>query len=268
MEPVTLRLAANSGVLVEGGGLRLLVDGVYGENRYFTPPLKEVRKAVFGMDSLYRSLDYLLFTHRHVDHFSAVYADEYARNNESLRGLAVPAPGEDPASFLEDRAPLPKALARGVLREVAPPEGGRCVLDLEEGCRVTYLRCGHLDGRTYGTVLHCAILLELGRHRILFAGDADASLENRALLADLGPLDAVLVTPLFYLHPEGRRILAALGGVTVIDHLPFAEDDVTGLRPLAERVLRDYGRPGRDLALMEPGQTLLLDEACSLINEQ
>lgn len=260
---MTLRWLANSGVLAEGEGLRLLVDGVYGENRYFTPPLKEVRKAVFGMDSAFRGLDYLLFTHRHTDHFSAVYADEYVRNNASLRGLVVPAPGEDPAAFLEDRKPLPKALARGILREAAPPEGGRCVLDLAEGCRVTCLRCGHLDGGTYGTVIHCAILLEIGGCRILFAADADASEENRAAFSDLGPLDAVFVTPLFYLHPEGRRILAMLGGVTVLYHLPFAEDDVTGLRPLAERILRDYGRPGRALAFMEPGQTLLLEHAAS-----
>ena len=89
MKELGVQLVANSGILVETGTLRILIDGIYGENRYFTPPLKEVRKAVFGMNSRYRGLDCLLFTHRHVDHFCAPYADEYAKNNR-LWGLYVP----------------------------------------------------------------------------------------------------------------------------------------------------------------------------------
>ena len=40
MKELGVQLVANSGILVETGTLRILIDCIYGENRYFTPPLK------------------------------------------------------------------------------------------------------------------------------------------------------------------------------------------------------------------------------------
>ena len=127
-----IQLAANSGVLVSFGGRRVLVDGIYGKNRFFSPPLKEVQRAVFGMDSPYRDVDFLLFTHRHTDHFDAAYTDEYARNNR-VRGIYVPRVGADPASFLEDRRPLPKAAEQGVLHELSPEKEQALSIPLWDG---------------------------------------------------------------------------------------------------------------------------------------
>ena len=75
MATVSIQLVANSGVLVQYRGLRFLIDGIYGNNPYFTPPRKEIQKAVFGMNSPFRDVEFLLFTHRHTDHFDAAYTD-------------------------------------------------------------------------------------------------------------------------------------------------------------------------------------------------
>ena len=100
MEQVNIRFLANSGVYVQYRDCRFLVDGIYGKNRFFTPPLKEVQKAVFGMNSPYRDVDYVLHTHRHTDHFNAGYVDEYAVNN-AVKRIFVPQGSP---------APLPRSL--------------------------------------------------------------------------------------------------------------------------------------------------------------
>lgn len=250
-----IQLAANSGVLVSFGGRRVLVDGIYGKNRFFSPPLKEVQRAVFGMDSPYRDVDFLLFTHRHTDHFDAAYTDEYARNNR-VRGIYVPQAGADPASFLEDRRPLPKAAEQGVLHELSPEKEQALSIPLWDDCAATYVPTRHLDVQTYAAVRHCAVLLSIGRVRLLFAADADWSPENRERFLALGPLTAVFITPLFLLDPDGRCLLEQImPEQVVLYHLPFQRDDVTGLRAVAEKELA-RSNPFRLTALMEPGQML------------
>jgi len=262
MSQVAIQLLANSGVYIQGCGLRFLVDGIYGKNRFFSPPLKEVQKAVFGMNSPYRNVNYLLHTHRHTDHFCAAYVNEYASNN-TVDGIFVPRSSPDPDSFLEDRGALPKAALLGCLREISVGPGEVCRIPLKNGCEAAYVRCRHLDGNSYASVLHCGLLLTLGPQRFLFAADADSTEENLRAFQALGPLTAVFVTPLFFLHPAGRHMLEVLRPERVVlYHLPLAEDDVTKLRPLAQRELADYGdMPFQLEALTEPNQTLLFSSA-------
>ena len=254
---IAIHLVANSGVLVTWGPYRFLVDGIYGKNRFFSPPQKEIQKAVFGMASFYRDVDAVLVTHRHTDHFDAAYVDEYAANN-AVRGIYVPRASQDPDSFLEDRRPLPKAGAKGVLQEVSPAEGEDVSVSLGEGCRAVFLPTRHLDWKSYRAVLHCSLLLEMGGKRILLAADADHCAENQEIFRTWGPLDAVLVTPLFLSVSQGRRILEEMQpGQVVLYHIPFASDDVSKLRDLVSRqLMQTHAFPLT--ALMEPEDRILL----------
>lgn len=258
-ETVSVRLIANAGVQVRWGGHRILLDGIYGQNRYFSPPQRSVQKAVFGMESPYRNVEYLLFTHRHVDHFDAPHADEYAQNNAALRGVLVPAASPDEKSPLEDRRSLPKAAARGVLQQVSLQEGESQTYPLWPGCESVYLRCRHLDSGTYRSISHCAILLRCGQTRLLFAADADFSRENEELFHALCPLDVVFVTPLFYAAPNGRNMLERLNAArAVLYHIPFAQDDITHLQELTRSLLEENRSAlPPATALLEPDQELL-----------
>ena len=258
-QSVTVRLVANSGVLVTWGAFRILVDAIYGKNRYFSPPQKEIQKAVFGLSSVYQNVDVLLVTHRHTDHFDAAYVDEYAQNN-SVMGVYVPTASGDSGSFLEDQRPLPKAAARGVLHEICPESKVQERIFLGVDCAATFLRTRHLDGDSYSAIHHYSILLEIGGCRILFAADADRNDENRQQFAALGHLDAVFVTPLFFSDLHSQRFLAeTCPGQTVLYHIPFAQDDVSGLRSLADRELsRNHGFPLS--VLMEPGDKIPIPE--------
>lgn len=255
MDPVKIQLVANSGVMVGFDGIRILIDGIYGRNRYFSPPQKEMQKAVFGMSSVYRDIDFLLYTHRHTDHFDAAYADEYAVNNQ-VKAIIVPRAGMEPDSFLEDRRPLPKAAEKGVLREVHMVGEDRMQIPLSRECSARYLRTQHLDCKSYAAVEHCAVLLELGEKKLLFAADADGCEKNRERFSALGHLTAMFVTPLFLLHPDGRHMLESLlPEQVVLYHIPFQQDDCTGLRSMVEKEL-DQPYPFRLTALMEPEQVL------------
>lgn len=256
-QDMTIQLIANSGVLVTCGPLRVLVDGVYGRSRYFSPPRREMELAAAGEPSVYRDADALLVTHRHGDHFDAAAVDAYAAHNRTAV-VCVPRASGDPQSYFEDQRPLPQAAERGVLYEVCPEGAEQAVISLGAGARAEYLRTQHLDWKVYSSIVHCSLVLEAGGRRVLFAADADRSPENRERLSALGRLDAVFVTPLFFSYPSGRQCLEAMGAERVaLYHIPFAPDDSSGLRRMAaDQLARTYPFPLT--ALMEPGDQLAL----------
>lgn len=255
--PIEIHFLANSGVCICSENARFLVDAIYSENAYFTQPLKEIQKAVFGMGSPYQHADYVLHTHRHIDHFHAAWVDEYALNNR-VKQLFVPQSSKILDGRFEDPFPLRKAAEKGVLQEVSLSLGQWETWQLENNYRVSYGRCPHLDASSYLGIMHCAVLLEVGMNRFLFAADADCSQETAELFTQAGALKAIFVTPLFFLRPEGREMLRQMKPENVIlYHIPFAEDDITGLRVLVQRQLQQYGEAWGNLyALTEKKQTL------------
>lgn len=258
MSPITLKLIANSGVFLTYEHQTFLLDAIYGKNRFFSPPQKEIQKAVFGMESCYRHVSYLLSSHRHIDHFSAAYTDAYTTNNKVER-IFVPQPTRSSNSALEDQGLLPNASGKNLLEEISLKMGECICYDLDGGCSVSYLRCHHLDEQSYSLIIHCAVLVSLGNCRLLFCADADFSEENAVLFQTLRPLTAIFVTPLFFAHPAGRHLLESLHPEqAVLYHLPFEPDDSTGLRPMAVRLLKEHGEasPYSLLALTDPGQIL------------
>lgn len=236
MSGLSLSFIANSGVLIDGSSVRILVDGIYGKNPHFTLPRKNIQKAVFGMNSVYRNIDYLLFTHRHTDHFDAAYTDEYVKNN-SVKGVYVPEASNVMDSYLEDQRQLKTCRACGILNEFIPEVTKAVRFELERDIVISYYRTEHLDGKSY-PVINAGILLEMSGKRIFFAADSDYGKHNKDILAELGKLDCILVTPLFLVHPAGRDIIERISpGRVVIYHLPDETDDSSGLIELSSKVM-------------------------------
>lgn len=254
MQEVKIRLIANSGVYLIYGNLRLMIDGVFDKNPFFSPPDKEVQKAVFGMDSIYRNVDYLIHTHRHADHFCAKYINEYIANNHQTVGVFAPAPGKNPDSYLEDREVLSKVKAYEKLYEINAEFGCFDTYPLAEGCSVSYLRSEHLSEKEFMGVLHYMVIVKLGNKKIIFAADSAPKEESFLPLYQAENPDAVFVTPLFLADPRGTKILRTLSPkIGVIYHIPFAPDDATGIRGLANKQLALYKDfPVRITALTEP----------------
>ncbi len=244
-----LKSVGNCGVLItpeeDPETESVLVDGIFGETPYFSPLPKEVKKACFGMGDAYRDIGHLIFTHRHQDHFHAGFLKSYVRKNR-VQTVIVPPAGTDPTSYLEDRGSV-KDVAAVCRLEEPVPEMGKCESfslaesSGQESLTADYICCRHLDSKTYLAVRHCAVLLTYGGRKLLFLADADTSEDNKALFTDIHEPDAVFVTPLFYLDPRGRHILSAMSPKrTFLYHIPFPEDDVTGLKALAVKLLKEH----------------------------
>ncbi len=261
MNSVSLEWIANCGILVTlSENTRILIDGIFGPTPYFSPLPKTMKKAVFGMGEAYRNIEYLLFTHRHEDHFDAGMSNAYVQNNQ-VRQLIVPLSGTDPRSYLENRGSLKSAEEKQILVQPSPETGGRCHYVLEKGIEAEYISCGHLDERTYPAVRHCSLLLKTGPYQFWFAADSDASEKNAEILSDIKSPDAVFVTPLFYLNPRGRAILRRMGPKrTVLYHIPLDQDDVTGLKELAQKQKTEHSEDRSLLIFSETDQQRIIIE--------
>ena len=88
----TLTSAANAGVLIECGGTRLLLDGI--RRAPFAPflptPPQILEQMLSGPEtSRWRSVDFLLFSHLHPDHFDEEAVRDYLAGNR-VREIFAP----------------------------------------------------------------------------------------------------------------------------------------------------------------------------------
>jgi ribonuclease BN (tRNA processing enzyme) len=181
MYKISVQLIANSGLWLEFANQHFLIDGIYGATPYFSPPQKEMQKAVFGMESCYRNADKIFFTHRHVDHFSSKYLNEYLKNNQ-VESVFVPAISNNPDPF-EDRGQVFGTGAAERLHEIKLDYGETQTYSLGLKCSAQFIRTKHLDAQNYSEICHCMLHLTLGEVSMLFAADSlDAEENFQALL--------------------------------------------------------------------------------------
>jgi L-ascorbate metabolism protein UlaG (beta-lactamase superfamily) len=92
---------ANEGVLVTGGDIAVVIDGLFGEGLpeypVVPPAIRDSLEAALGR---FRDIDLVLVTHRHDDHFDPAAV---ARHMEANPEATLIAPGDAVAAFPPDR---------------------------------------------------------------------------------------------------------------------------------------------------------------------
>jgi len=237
---------SNAAVFLRYGETTLLIDGLYRDNSgwFSAIPDKVLKEMLQGQGEL-RNIKYLLFTHSHADHFYAPYLIEYLEHNQ-VTGLCLP-PVEQSSVLLKGKA-----------KEVVLPfdELGRS--RLTEGISIEYLEMRHLDPKFYHVVNRC-FLIQAGEKELLFLGDADYRQEAFLPLAGRR-IDIVFVTPVFFNHEKGKRILREIiqPRKIVVYHLPFSEDDRMQFGKMARRDAERYGETGQQISIWDRfGQSFL-----------
>ena len=237
-EPLaTLTLTANAGVLLCWQGHKLLIDGLHdgGDHQFSAVPASILEDIISGRPP-FDGIEWLLFTHLHVDHFSAGQVQRFLQHFPRVP-LFLPA-GNGGAGIDPAINPLRQYLMEHAspVQELKLPEGRAVCYPLCPGLRVTAFYAQH-DGAEYEDTQHYCLMFSLGGRNILFLGD---SLQDPAyfseMLQDI-PVDTVVSNPLFLNRPAGRETLiqAIRPEKIVVNHIPFAWEDRMRFREMVER---------------------------------
>lgn len=247
---IDIDLVANAGVLVRGGGLGLLVDGMHDQDGHPFDRVEAGDMARMGRaEGLFERLDYLLFTHEHPDHFTPDLVVEHL-GRRPVKGVFLPAPATEP----ESRARLVRILEeRGVPHWTMGPEPGSTLsVSPEPGLTVTAIGTRHM-GKQFQKVHNDCLLVTLAGMNLLFTGDADHVPEYyEKALQDVG-LDAAFVNPIFYHNPSGQAIIDDIFQPVevVIYHMPSSDRDPFHLAFTVKRALQRYARPGMPVHVLD-----------------
>jgi L-ascorbate metabolism protein UlaG (beta-lactamase superfamily) len=243
-------LVANAGVLVRGGGLGLLVDGMHDQDGHPFGRVEADDMARMGRaEGLFERLDYLLFTHEHPDHFTPDLVAEHLERRP-VKGVFLPAPASEP----EGRGRLIRALEkRGVPHWIMGPEPGDTLsVSPEPGLTVTAIGTRHM-GKQFQDVRNDCLLVSLAGMNLLFTGDADHLPEFYEKALEGVTLDAAFVNPIFYHNPNGQIIIdhIFLPREAVIYHMPVQGRDPFHLAFTVKRALERYARPDMPVHVLD-----------------
>lgn len=199
---VTVTFLANEGVMLAGGGRKVLIDALF--ERYstgFALPADSTRAALAAARAPFDSVDLLLFTHQHGDHFHPAPTAAHLRAN--------------PRATLVTSAQVIDSMKRGAPGLVGPPgqlmarttTPGTRRRETINGVTVEMLGIAHPGARNRH-VEHLVYVVEIGGRRVLHAGDGDFTEEvYRAFRLDTARIDVALLPNWVVTSAEGKRVI-------------------------------------------------------------
>jgi L-ascorbate metabolism protein UlaG (beta-lactamase superfamily) len=199
---------ANEGVLVTGGDIAVVIDGLFGEGLpeypVVPPAIRDSLEAALGR---FRDIDLVLVTHRHDDHFDPAAV---ARHMEANPEATLIAPGDAVAAFPPDR--LEAYGERVQPLDLVP--GSYVRLDMG-GFAVEALGLAHAE------IGHVGYRIELPGMTVLHLGDAEPSPPDLSAFLEGRPGPEVALVPHWVLTGSGGPgIVETIGaGCTAAFHL-------------------------------------------------
>lgn len=234
----------NAGVLLQYQGIRILVDGIHNEGNY---PFSKVPESFLNEmclseppteESIWRNIDYLIFSHSHPDHFSPHWVAAYLEHNGVSRILIPKERNLRTQKLYEviDKKGQP-------VWELPVNVGENHGFLLTKGILVQCLCLPH-TGAAFSDAVCNMILITLGYQKILFLGDCDETATSRYAVLQDTPIDLVFVNPYFFASVEGQDLLTVViqPEHIIIYHIPFEEDDNLFIRSLVRHSIQKYSR--------------------------
>ena len=197
---VSITFLANEGVMLSSGGRKILIDALFlkYEREYAVPAdstLASLRRAQHPFDSV----DLILVTHRHGDHFHPVPVAEHLRANPAARLLT----SKQVIDSLRGYAPARSLSAERLLATAMKP-GARRRENLG-GIQVELLGLPHVG---HPHVQHLGYIVELGGRRVLHVGDTDFSEKTFApFRLDTARIDVALLPYWAVTSRRSRKVI-------------------------------------------------------------
>lgn len=232
---ITISLVSNAGVLIQGGGYKILLDALWTESGDYSPPPACLLEQLFAgePDSKWRNADILLFSHVHKDHFAPDVVIEYLRHNK------VHSVWFEPQERVVDSTCLIQELYARQIEHVHF-ELDNCEWKthvVSDDLTITNIRTSHMGIHAHEK--HDALLLQIGGKNLLFVADAEfPETTFKQAVGDI-QLDAVFLNPV---HFYSRRALEFLvdelrAKMIVVYHIPFEGEGNSVFRRMVSKKL-------------------------------
>ena len=247
MEPqIQITFVANAGLLLRYRNTSILLDALFSDaSCSFCEPSPATREKLLGGRLPFDSVDYVLFTHLHKDHFSAELTQEFLRRH-TVKGLLLPA-----SKDLEQKGFFNFVKETGSPCFVLTEHTSQSVFHLSDGIQISAFRTLHLDEK-YHDVLHFCYRITCEEISLLFTSDADNTRESFSLLGT-EPLRAAFVNPLFFSDLQRRRFFhgALPTEAIIVYHLPFPPEDREPLQRMFTRSLQAWPEDGPHVIVLD-----------------
>lgn len=224
-------LIANAGIFLEMDGIRLLVDAFPCAPQY---PFSSIRPETFHRmtesQSIYRNVDFVIFSHGHPDHYAPAVLLKYLQTNR-VRRVLLPGKTTNTADetelihYLDER--------RIPYWRLGLPEGKTHTYQLMPDVYLMVAGMQHTSAMFANSLCDC-LMLSVRGYRVLFTSDCSFDdEEDYAMWQGIRP-DAVFVNPYFFHAEKGRALLRKWDSPNaVLYHIPYEGEDKIALRTLA-----------------------------------
>ncbi|HKY61397.1 MAG TPA: MBL fold metallo-hydrolase [Gemmatimonadota bacterium] len=235
----TVEYLANEGVVVTGGDVEVVIDGLFGDGLPDYPVVPAAtRDSLEAALGRFGEIDLVLVTHRHDDHFDPAAVSRHLDANPEA---VLIAPGDAVAAFAPDQ--LERWGER--VQSLDLPPGSYVRLDMG-GFAVEALGLDHAE------IGHVGYRIELPGLTVLHLGDANPAPADLAAFLEGRPGPDVALVPHWVLSGSGGpAIVEAIGAdCTAAFHLELED---------GESVARLAGGAPSAAILDEPGERLAGD---------
>jgi len=214
------------------------VDGLHkSSSTSFSGVSESVLDNLFNAgELLFENINYLLFTHLHVDHFSAEYTAEFLDNHKLEASFF-------PSGLKEKYKLLSKQLKeKSILNYYFDLElGDEKEIEISKNISIKVFRSLHA-GKQYEDVENYCYLFNFAGKKLFIISDSDYDADYFKEMLKDEEVDILFANPLFLNNPRGREVIkdAISPKKLIIYHIPFEKDDKYKLRKMVSRDLEKY----------------------------
>jgi L-ascorbate metabolism protein UlaG (beta-lactamase superfamily) len=199
---VTITFLANEGVMLSAGTKKVLIDAPFLKyERGYAMPADSTQAALERARAPFDSVDLLLFTHRHGDHFHPAPVAAHVRANPRATLLT----SQQVIDSMRSHVPPNDVIRRRFMARTTTPGTRR--RETVNGITVELLGLPH-GGFRHRQVEHLGYIVELGGRRVLHVGDTDISeAAFRPFRLDTARIDVALLPQWMVMEEDGRKVI-------------------------------------------------------------